>query len=273
VIPLGDKCNAWNVFIHELSDRDSSYLGLMDADILFLEPDAIANTVRLLMGYAHVRVATDRPTKTISEGKGRWWFRKFSLATSGVGNVGVHAICGQMYIGRAQMLREIWLPPGLPVEDGFIRACIVTDCFRSTEDATRVGRAEGASHSFEGEAELGSIIRHQKRLIIGNYINMLLFGFLWKVSSAEDNPLCRLRRECENNPAWLKNLVHDNITASGFFFLPKSFTWQRWKRLKGRSLLGKISAFPIVFGGWIFDVYVARLSEIALRRGQGVGFW
>ena len=108
---------------------------------------------------------------------------------------------------------------------------------------------------------MASIIRHQKQLVIGNYINMLLFGFLWSVSAGEANPLYRLRSEFENNPAWVGNLIRDNVTSSSEFFLPKSFTWSRWRRLKGLSLLRKIAAFPVVFGGWIFDFYVARISE------------
>ena len=271
VIPQAGKCNAWNIFVHELSDRNSSYLGLMDADIFSLSPDSIANMVRLLLVNSHVQVATDRPIKTISEGKAPRWYRKFSLATSRVGDPAIDSICGQLYIGRAQTLRQIWIPSGLFAEDGFIRACIVTDCFRSAEDVSRVRRAEGASHSFEGEAEVRSIIRHQKQLVIGNYINMLLFGFLWSVSSGEDNPLRRLRSECENNPAWVGNLIRDNVASSSEFVLPKSFTWSRWHRLKGLSLLRKIAAFPVVFGGWIFDFYVARISEATLRRGQGLG--
>lgn len=271
VISQAGKCNAWNVFVHELSDRNASYLGLMDADIFSISPDSIANMVRVLLADGQAQVATDRPIKTIPERKSRAWFRKFSLASSSLGDPGVDAICGQLYLGRATALRQIWIPSGLFAEDGFIRACIVTDGFRSAEDFSRVKRAPGASHCFEGEVELTSIIRHQKNLVIGGYINMLLFGFLWKIAASEDNPLGRLRSECENNPAWVKNLIRDNIAASSCFFLPKSFTWNRWERLKGLHLLGKLRAFPIVFGGWIFDVYVARLSEVALRRGHGLG--
>ena len=89
VIPQAGKCNAWNVFVHELSDRNSSYLGLMDADIFSLSRDSIANMVRLLLVDYHVQVATDRPIKTISEGKAPTWYRNFSLATSRVGDPGI----------------------------------------------------------------------------------------------------------------------------------------------------------------------------------------
>ena len=271
VISQAGKCNAWNVFTHELSDRNASYLGLMDADIFSLSPDCIANMVRLLLMNPHIQVATDRPIKTIPKGRAPAWFRKFSLASSAVGDPGIHAICGQMYLGRAQALRQIWLPSGLFVEDGFIRGCIVTDCCRAPEDLNRVRRAEGASHCFKGESDLRSIIRHEMNIRTGNYINSLLYRFLWSVSSSETNPVDRLRSECQKNPSWVRNLIRDDLAASSDFFARRSVIRKRWRRLKGLSPLRKITAFPVVFGGWIFDLYVARLSEAALRRGQGLG--
>jgi glycosyltransferase involved in cell wall biosynthesis len=273
VIPRACKCNAWNVFVHEVSDRDASYLCLMDADIFDLAPESIANMIRLLMTDPHIQVATDRPIKTIPEEKSHGWFRKFSMASSGVGDPGIHAICGQLYMGRAEALRQIWIPSGLFCEDGFIRASILTDYFRSAEDFRRVLRADAASHRFEGEVNLRSLVRHEKNIVIGSYTNKVLYGFLYNVASSEANPLFRLRAECQKDPSWVRNLVREQMTASGPFFIPKTWTRRRWLRLKGLGFLGKLKTFPVVFVGWMFDVYMARLSEIELRRRQGLGFW
>ena len=267
------KCNAWNVFVHEVSDRDASYLCLMDADIFALAPESIANMIRLLMTDPHIQVATDRPIKTIPEGKSHGWFRKFSMASSGVGDPGIHAICGQMYMGRAEALRQIWIPSGLFCEDGFIRASILTDYFRSAEDFRRVLRAESASHRFEGEVNLRSLVRHEKNIVIGSYINKVLYGFLYKVASSEANPLFRLRAECERDPSWVRNLVRDQMTASGPFFIPKSWTRRRWLRLKGLGFLGKLKTFPIVSVGWIFDVYSEFISRGDLKTETFYDDW
>lgn len=272
-VEKGDKCNAWNIYVHEASNPAATYLSLLDADIHFLTPDTLANTVRLLQSDPRALVATDRPVKTLPEAKSSALVRKFSLATSGLGDPGVNAICGQMYLGRSETLRSIWIPPGLPVEDGFIRACVVTKGFLAEEDILRVRRAENASHSFEGETRLGSIIHHHKRMFIGNYINSLLYGYLWNVSPEGGPPLAQLRASCERDPAWVGGLIRSKLATSGRYFMPKALTRKRWTRLSKLGPLGKIKGLPVAFGGYLFDVYVARIAERSLRKGEGLGFW
>ena len=59
------------------------------------------------------------------------------------------SICGQLFILRADMARRIGLPAGLPVEDGFFRAMIVTDLLSGPERLDVLDGDPGVFHVYE----------------------------------------------------------------------------------------------------------------------------
>ena len=60
------KANAWNRFTHELSSAQASLLVLLDADIRFVERDALMRLVRLLEEQPDADVSTPMPIKDIA---------------------------------------------------------------------------------------------------------------------------------------------------------------------------------------------------------------
>ena len=171
------KSNAWNLYVHEFSDPAADYLFLMDADIKFLEPHTLRHMIEILEATPSAWVSVDTPVKDVEIKEKKNLLERLSVSVS-KGGSGV-AICGQLYCGRASVLRGIWMPPGLPVEDGFLAAMIVTDRFTSKEVFERIVRAEAASHVFEAYTNPITLLRHEQRIIVGSTINAFIYGDLW----------------------------------------------------------------------------------------------
>src|SRR5262249_25468608 len=70
VVRIGErgKLNAWNRFVHTLSHAQAKYLVMMDADILFQDPQTIAQMMGVLEKEPEASVAVDRPVKDLGPG-------------------------------------------------------------------------------------------------------------------------------------------------------------------------------------------------------------
>ena len=148
----GGKSRTWNRFVHDLSRRDADVLIFADADIEL--PDA--GTLRLLVdGLAQdggLFALSSQPVKDIVlNPQGLSLTQRLIAASSGGLDDWKTAICGQLYAMPARRARGVHLPIGLPVEDGFLRAMVLTDLLRAPEDLARLGGAMGARHVYGSE--------------------------------------------------------------------------------------------------------------------------
>jgi len=110
-LPIGDKCNAWNTYVHELAD-DSPCHFFMDGDVQ-CTPRALEKMQRLLLANANARAIAGYPMS----GRNRSFYRRF-LRT-------YHWVFGNLYAVKQQhlaWLREcgLRLPLGLYGNDHFI---------------------------------------------------------------------------------------------------------------------------------------------------------
>ncbi|MBO9136790.1 hypothetical protein J5289_21430 [Rhizobium sp. B230/85] len=127
----GGKSKIWNTFLYEKSRKDESVIVLPGCGY------------RIARTFHHRKADPVCPRQSSDQGqlepagqghplpshqteqnrepdRGRWRHQRQNLRT---------AICGQLYAMRSSMAREIKLPIGLPVEDGFIRHSIITTVF------------------------------------------------------------------------------------------------------------------------------------------------
>ena len=125
-------------------------------------------------------MATDTPLKALtSDPASLSMADRASVAASGqASKEGV--LCGQLYCARADALRKIWLPPALPVEDGFLGAMIKTSGFTSADDFGRIAWVSTARHFFRTHRSVGGYLAHEARIIAGSTINSWLFAVLWE---------------------------------------------------------------------------------------------
>ncbi|MEL6495788.1 MAG: hypothetical protein AAFQ41_11815, partial [Cyanobacteria bacterium J06623_7] len=76
---------------------------------------------------------------------------QLSIAVSKSSNEGQLYICGQLYCARAEPLRQIWMPAGLPVEDGFLTQVVISENFTIDNPtfSKRIIRVKEAFHVFK----------------------------------------------------------------------------------------------------------------------------
>src|SRR5205823_7966926 len=80
------------------------------------------------------------------------------------------ALCGQLYCVRSEELRAIKLPAEITVEDGFLRALLLTYGFTRTEDKCRITLDLRASHVFTSVATFREIFKHEVRIVAGSIV-------------------------------------------------------------------------------------------------------
>lgn len=266
-LAIAGKANAWNHCVHT-SLADCDYLCFLDADIVFDGVETISTTLAILLRDPRACVATDRPVKQDKTASWvAWLSRYFSQATP----AGPTEICGQFYCARAAVVRSIWLPPGLPVEDGFLRAMVITNEFRSAEDPKRIARAESASHFYEPKTRPGELWRHKKRLMIGTTLNHLLFGYLWANAGSEGAGTL-LHAQLEKDPAWLSSYLSRQAETRPWV-VPMGHVLRRLSELRAQPLPKAARRAPAALAATAVDLLAAVSANREIKRTLGLGYW
>ena len=142
------KSNAWNEFVHRLASPNTDYVFCLDADIRIPEATTLQLVFDKLVSSKTACVAVDESVKDLSEKAQKTITERIILAASGTGYNTRSAIAGALYCVRFDVLKNIWMPIGLPGEDGFLRAMILTSNFTKEENLDRLVFVEGARHIF-----------------------------------------------------------------------------------------------------------------------------
>jgi glycosyltransferase involved in cell wall biosynthesis len=269
------KSNAWNHYVHEFSNSRADLILMCDADIEFGESETISNTVKALRKNPLAVVAVDRPLKDVVKKQGKTLVEWISTVASSVSSAGLPQIAGSFFCARADALRQIWMPKGLAVEDGFLRAMIVTDCFRSVVDEGKVIRVENATHYYKTLTNLGDIFRHEIRIIIGSSVNCYLTWDLLLFATDPSGPGAGvlIRNRVAKDPSWFPTLIDNAIRNRGFWVLPRGMLFRRFYRFKsrrGQSLVNRVLVATI---GFLLDLPVFIVANRRLKKGGVVGYW
>jgi len=240
------KANAWNCFVHELTPSDVDVFLLIDADILLPQPHALRAMIEALEHHPQAVASVDEPVKVMPGAPESGSRARLSQAASDLAAAGPPKLCGQLYAARASALREIFLPEPLLVEDGFIKAMLTTDAFRSEEIHGRLVRAPGVAHTYEGETSLGAWIRHEKRILLGTLCNLILFeqSRQWREEGKE--PGDELRREMEADADWFRKRIATDLGRGGRHRRLGILLSVPWRQLRHRKGMAKVKALPAV---------------------------
>lgn len=265
------KSNAWNRFVHELARPDATLLALMDADIEFGTDDVLALLVRRL-GEAPPRlVATDGAVKDYRHRR-LTLFDRFSRRVSAQQVGGGGGLCGQLYCGQADELRRIWLPAGLPVEDGFIAAMLGTDGFTLPEGRQAVAYVEGARHFYEPVTGPASFIRHEARIIVGSVINAWLFTDLWR-AGRHGHAGDYVRRRNADDPRWVEAVCEAERRRHGRWLVPGDFIWWRLTPLRRLRWPQRLWRAPVALAATLAALPAVWRANAILRRPAASRFW
>jgi glycosyltransferase involved in cell wall biosynthesis len=272
------KSNAWNVFVHQLSNPEADYIFVMDADIELIERHTLSSMVKVLQTMPEAQVSVDRPIKDVLFKEKKNLMEQLSASISSLsGNKAVENgaawICGQLYCAKAEILRRIWLPTNLLNEDGFLYSAIVTDLWRLPPNPKRVILARQASHAFKAYTNLYSLLRHEKGQICGNAVNELIYEDLLKNKNYQENIGKLIKQRNEQNYMWLNELIQAKIAEKGWWVIPKFILMRRFLSLKDKPIGKLIILFPLALAAFCVDLLLSVQANLELHQGKGLVYW
>jgi glycosyltransferase involved in cell wall biosynthesis len=266
------KSNAWNRFVHEFANPNADYMFLIDADIYLNEPQTLERMLENLISSPAAWVAIDRPIKDVQLRTSKNAMQAMSAQISDEDGSG-KGITGQLYCANAAKLRQIWMPQGLAVEDGFLRAMILTDRFTAPENFDRIVYTPNATHVYEAYTGLYELLRHEKRIVIGTIVNQFIFDYFWDNCRPDMDAGTIVREFNRQDPRWVASLIEQCKRDRGWWLLHKDHTFRRLSNLRRYSGLGKLKRLPIELIASFADWLVFYTANRSVRSGQGLGYW
>jgi glycosyltransferase involved in cell wall biosynthesis len=274
-IPEAGRNNAWNRFVHEFSARETQYICVMDADIIFDRPDTLELVLGELERNPHLGAASDCPIKSIS-GNARPSLReRLSLSASDMTGTIEGRLNGMLYCLRSAIARNFYQPRDLgATDDGFFKAAICTDFFRGPSDPSRVVSVRGATHLYEPYLSLRDVVNNQKRQMIGQTTVHVLIGYLMTLPERDRANLGATLRQLEaRDPEWLRRLIDAHVAPPRRFWqlFPGilAFRWRRLARMRG---IRKVTHFPAAAVGSAITLVACWQAMRFLRRGMSA-YW
>ncbi len=270
LLETAGKSNAWNEYVHYIASPQADHLCFMDADIAFVGEDSLRLMLETLQRSSAAHVSVDTILKDLFFFRNKTALQSISVAISELTRAGAPKLAGSLYILRAAVARRVWLPTGLLVEDGFLKALITTDRFTTPENSARIVRADGAAHTFEAERRILQIFRHEKRLATGTAQNILLFRFLREqITNGVAKDACELIREFnKTDPDWLGKLTQDGVKTQGWRMLPLELLGLPFKQLQELPLGQRSRHFLTCVLRSIFNGLALAGTYLDLRRGR-----
>ncbi len=271
-LPLGGKSRTWNRFVHDLSRSDADVLIFVDADIEFTTPDSLQRLALGLVARPALWVLNSQPVKDIvARPHGLSVMDKIIAAAGGGLGDWKTAICGQLYAMPTPRARALHLPIGLPVEDGFLRAMVLTDALTAPENFARIDGLDDLSHIYTSERSIPALIRHQTRIIIGSAINFAAFDTLHALPAPDRLP--ELAKAAADDQ-WLPRAINAQLPRAPFGYVPLHFLTKRLARFVSnpREIL-RPKRLVVAVLGFGFDAIVYLLAQYRMARGTGAGHW
>jgi len=260
------KPNAWNLYVHQFSHPDADYLFLMDADIQFLEMQTLYSMMQTLEKTPDAWVSVDTLVKDVALKPKKNLMEKLSVAVSGASGAKSAWICGQLYCGRTKILRKIWMPKDILVEDGFLWTMVVTDRLTSPEVLNRVVLADSASHVFEAYTQISSLLRHELRQVVGNTINHFIYTNLQPGDNSGVDAGSLIKLKNEQDPLWLDNLITSSVKKSGWWAIPNWLVLRRLQSLRNQPLEKALLLFPMFIIAFFVDLILCLQANYQLHR-------
>jgi hypothetical protein len=173
------------------------------------------------------------------------------------------------------VLRGVWMPLGLPAEDGFLRDMVITNLFRSEVDFGRVVRARDALHFYEATAGLAQTFKHELRIAIGTTVNCYFAWDFLKFATDPNGPGAGalIKSWLDRDPDWYRKYIDNEIRQRGWWVLPPGMVFRVFEHLRHRSLPAKVKSMAWVLPLFFFDFAVCVAANRVLKKRAAVGFW
>ncbi len=263
-LPVGGKARTWNTFVHELSDPAADAFVFLDGDIRLLSPDLLTATAAILAENTRIEIVSDSPVKHLAARANPSARDRLSLTSSRLAATGNAKLCGQFWAGRTPSIRRIHIPNGMLVEDGFLKAILLTDHFRQPEDLSKIVQIPHR-HEFEAETRLPSIIKHERRILLGTLVNQAIFEHMIALRQSGDEPAAWLENQNARDPDWLAEFSRRKLRETPFHRQAREFIlrpWTQWRQTRSPKLL------PAALARLTLNTLVALSARRALHRNE-----
>lgn len=271
-LPEGGKSRTGHRFIHELSRPEANLLGFMDADIELPRPYTLRRMAEALRTRPELQVFTSRPVKDVVHHKLQVGASGKLIAAGGDGLTDWRkSICGQLFVMRGTMARQIGLPAGLPVEDGFFRAMILTQLLSRPEDLGRIDGDPEVFHVYGSIRGIRELLQHQTRIVIGSAVNAALYRKIRRDAPDADRAH-QLLMQAASSPDWLQKTLSQELPRRPYGYVPTEFLTKRWRRFRTRQQRGP-KAVAMLIAGLGLDSFVWMRATYSMYKGKGSGYW
>ncbi|MEZ5702035.1 MAG: hypothetical protein R3E42_08820 [Burkholderiaceae bacterium] len=254
-----------------MSRPDADVLIFSDADIELPQNDSLVGLVKGLQANPQLHAFNSHPIKDIVYRPDNLSAMDKAIAMgSETLNDWKTAICGSLYAMPAARARALHMPIGLAVEDGFLRAMILTDAMTKDEDFAKIDGGD-VFHVFASERSVLALIRHQTRIVIGSAVNAAAFTTLHSLpSNQRHSELAKAARE----ERWLHQVIQTQLPRWPSGWIPLHFLTKRigFIAKEPKKLLRPKQLFVLLLG-FGFDLVVYVQAQIKMARGTGAGHW
>lgn len=269
----GGKSRTWNDFTHRLSRDTCEVLVFIDADIRLPDAGTIQSMAEQLRSRPELNVFVSCPVKDVdfqNESAGII----ASLIARGGGTLYNFrdSICGQLYAMRSRAARQVYMPVGLPVEDGFLRAMTVTNLLTEAERLDVIDGSPSIRHVYGSIRTIPDLVRHQVRIVIGGAVNSAIFTLMRRhpmtVQQAHE-----MLREASSRDDWLSRMLKEELPRGPHGYVPFAFLYGRLHAHQRAGFRGTASKQIAVFAGVCLDALVYLLASLQMARRKGAGYW
>jgi len=273
-LPFKGKSKTWNHFVHTVARKGSGYFCFVDADIRITNKNQISSMIDALSADEGRYVVNSRPVKHISAAQDNMSLVEKLILSAGnaSGDYYKSSICGQLYMVKARAVTDVFLPQGLPVEDGFLKAMLVTDLLMSTEDLSKIYGDESISHVYESITTVRELISHQTRIIIGSSINAAIFRYMRQHNEHYEAARQMLSTSAEDS-GWLRRVIKETLPRFPYGFVPFHFLVKRLQLMHGSGKVLSIKKLAVAILGFGFDFIIYCIATVKMAMGKGVGYW
>lgn len=269
ILDAPGKSNAWNEFVHNIVPSSADFVFCLDADIRIPNRDSLAVVLERLQTSEQAIVAVDRSVKDLELQAPKTLSERLIKAGTGTAHDVTTAIAGALYCVKHTAIQKIWLPIGLPGEDEFLRAMLLTSSFEHEERLERLVYVPEACHVFESLRSARAVFRHNVRLAIGTAVNILLFHHLRDVKAQGLDIAEYIVSRNLKDRDWINSLIAEKLRRGYFPLEPK---WLL-RRLMYNPRCSSPRRAAVTLMGIFFDLTVFLKATRLMRRGAGAGYW
>lgn len=271
IVERAGKANAWNRFVHELSDPLAELLILVDGDVCLTEPHVLSHLARALKESSNAWVSVPQLADSWGTGPRLGFIHRWRGAVS-INRLGdpnaPHRVPGCLYCARSHVLRRFWLPDGMVGEDSFLTALVLTDLFRSREVVRgRVVQSPGAIVAHDGVRNPRLVWLNRRREYVTGGVNSILYTYLWAKVGPDADAGVILTRNQNLDPRWFRRLLDQDLTQMRRWVIPRGVIQPYISRFGRMPLWRLLLASPLVLMIILFE-WTAFLSANRRLRSQ-----